>query len=134
MGEKAAAAAQARRDAQAKVEAAQAEIDRLEAELREAGKRNRQSLVEPADDLRPGDPWGAIPLGIRVLTLKANMVDLMDRSTQTLLSQQVGPVAREAARRWLEFMPAGGQVHLTEAGHAAGVAAGRYVYLGRLDP
>ena len=74
-----------------------------------------------------------MPLGVRVLTLKRNMVDLMDTTTQTLLSQQIGPIAHEVARRWLVFMPAGGTVHLTPAGHAAGQVGGRFIYLGRID-
>lgn len=112
---------------------AEAEVEALERRLLEAGKLSRQSLTEPADDLEPGSMWGEIPLGARVLTLKANMVDLMDLTTQTLLSQQIGDVAIDAARRWLKFMPRGGRVHLTPAGHAAGQVGSSYVYLGRID-
>ena len=133
MGEKAAAASAAKQEALVKAAQAEAEIKRLEAALNEAGRISRQAVVEPADDLRPGDPWAGIPLGIRMLTLKANMVDFLDQATQTLLSQQIGEVAVEAAQRWLEYMPRGGAIHLTEAGHAAGQVGGSYIYLGRLD-
>lgn len=132
-GAAAAEAQEAREKALAAAAAAQAEIERLEAELQAAAASSRRAVTEPADDLQPGAPWGDLPLGVRVLTLKKNMVDLMDTPTQTLLSQQIGAPAREAARRWLEFMPAGGRVHLTPAGHAAGQVGGSYVYLGRLD-
>lgn len=133
-GAVAAEALRTREEALAQAAAAQAEVDRLEAELVAAARSSRRALDEPADSLQPGEPWGDVPLGIRVLTLKGNMIDLMDQATQTLLSQQVGPVAQDAARRWLRFMPGGGQVHLTPAGHAAGRVGGRYMYLGRLDP
>lgn len=129
----AAQASEARREALEQAARAQAAIQELEAKLRDAGRTSRKSVTEPADDLEPGSPWGDIPLGIRILTLKANMVDLMDRATQTLLSQQIGSVAVEASRRWLEIMPNGGTVHLTPAGHAAGNVGGRFAYLGRLD-
>lgn len=132
-GAAAAEALEARERALGTAAAAQAEIERLEAELEEAAASARRAVTEPADGLEPGAPWGDLPLGVRVLTLKKNMVDLMDTATQTLLSQQIGAPAREAARRWLLVMPSGGQVHLTPAGHAAGHVGGRYVYLGRLD-
>lgn len=132
-GAAAAEALLARERALATAAAAQAEIERLEAELEEAAASARRAVTEPADGLEPGAPWGNLPLGVRVLTLKKNMVDLMDTATQTLLSQQIGAPAREAAGRWLVVMPTGGQVHLTPAGHAAGYVGGRYVYLGRLD-
>lgn len=127
------AALLAKRQADEKVAQAEADIRRLEEDLILAAKTNREALTEPADGLMPGEPWGELPLGIRTLTLKANMVDLMDHATQTLLSQQIGESAIHAARWWLETMPAGGQVHLTPAGHAAARVGGRYVYLGRLD-
>jgi hypothetical protein len=127
-------ALKAKHEAMAQVAAAQEDVDRLETALRDAERASRQAVSEPADDLKPGDAWSDLPLGLRVLTLKKNMVDLMDPATQTLLSQQVGGVAHEAACRWLEFMPDGGRVHLTPAGHACGEVGGRYTYLGRLDP
>ena len=123
----------AREEALERAAEAQREIERLEAQLQSAARTSRKAVTEPADDLNPGDPWGDMPLGVRVLTLKRNMVDLMDTTTQTLLSQQIGPVAHEAARRWLVFMPAGGTVHLTPAGHAAGQVGGRFIYVGRID-
>lgn len=132
-GAKAVQALAEQRMAQEEVATAKAEIELLEAKLLQAGRMTRQSLVEQADALSPGEPWGDIPLGIRVLTLKANMVDLMDLTTQSLLSQQIGPLAIDAATRWLQFMPNGGQVHLTPAGHAAANVGGGYIYLGRLD-
>jgi hypothetical protein len=132
-GAAAAEALEAREQALARAAAAQSEIERLEAELLAAAASTRRAVTEPADGLEPGAPWGDLPLGVRVLTLKKNMVDLMDTATQTLLSQQIGAPAREAARRWLLVMPSGGQVHLTPAGHAAGHVGGRYLYLGRLD-
>ena len=134
--EKGAAAVEAllaREEALAQAASAQVEIDRLEAELLAAARSSRRAVTEPADGLVPGDPWGDVPLGIRVVTLKKNMVDLMDTATQTLLSQQIGSVANEAARRWLVLMPTGGAVHLTPAGHAAAQVGGRFIYLGRLD-
>lgn len=133
LGAQATQASEAKRGAMVELAKAQADIHQLELKLGDAGKISRQSVTEPADDLEPGTLWEGIPLGIRILTLKANMVDLMDRTTQTLLSQQIGQVATEGARRWLELMPTGGIVHLTPAGHAAGEVGGRYVYLGRLD-
>ena len=132
-GAAAAEALKAREEALAKADEALREIERLEAALQSAARASRRAVTEPADDLSPGDAWGDVPLGVRVLTLKRNMVDLMDTTTQTLLSQQIGPVAHEAARRWLVFMPAGGTVHLTPAGHAAGQVGGRFIYLGRID-
>lgn len=133
-GAAAAEALRAREEALERAAEAQREIERLEAELQSAARTSRKAVTEPADDLNPGDPWGDLPLGVRILTLKRNMVDLMDTATQTLLSQQIGPVAHEAARRWLTLMPAGGTVHLTPAGHAAGQVGGRFIYLGRVDP
>ena len=133
LGEKAAEASKAKEQAVQQLAQVQAELEMLERELAQAGRASRQSLTEPADDLEPGAPWGDLPLGIRTLTLKANMVDLMDRTTQTLLSQQMGPIATEAAARWLRILRNGGLVHLTPAGHAAGQLDGVYVYLGRLD-
>jgi hypothetical protein len=132
-GAAAADAIQAKEEALARAAEAQREVERLEAELRAAARSARTAVVEPADDLEPGQPWGNAPLGVRVLTLKRNMVDLMDTATETLLSQQAGPVAREAARRWLALMPSGGRVHLTPAGHAAAEVDGQFIYLGRLD-
>lgn len=132
-GAVAAEAVRAQEEALAQAAAAQREIDRLVAELQAAARSSRRAVTEPADQLQPGEPWGDVPLGIRVLTLKKNMVDLMDAATHTLLSQQSGAAASEAAQRWLAYMPGGGQVHLTPAGHAAGQVGGRYVYLGRLD-
>ncbi len=114
-------------------EVALKQIEELTRALDQAGRKNRLAVNEPAESLRPGDSWGQIPLGIRVLTLKARMVDLMDQATQTLLSQQIGQVAHEAALRWLTLMPQGGEVHLTTGGHAAGRVGGVYIYLGRLD-
>jgi len=133
MGAQAVAARKVKNDAIQQVIEVKAEIARLENELLKAGSLSRQSLFEQADELQSGDPWGDLPLGVRTLTLKANMVDLMDKTTETLLSQQLGLVATEAAQRWLEIMPSGGQVHLTPAGHAAGLVGNRFVYLGRLD-
>ena len=132
-GAVAAEALRAREEALERAAEAQREIERLETELQSAARTSRKAVTEPADDLNPGDSWGDVPLGVRILTLKRNMVDLMDTTTQTLLSQQIGPVAHEAARRWLVFMPAGGTVHLTPAGHAAGQVGGRFIYLGRID-
>lgn len=132
-GAAAAEALRAREEALERAAEAQSEVKRLEAELQSAARTSRRAVTEPADDLIPGDPWGDMPLGVRILTLKRNMVDLMDTTTQTLLSQQIGPVAHEAARRWLVFMPTGGTVHLTPAGHAAGQVGGRFIYLGRID-
>jgi len=133
LGAQAAAALKAKKEAIQQVAEVKAEIERLEGELLKAGSISRQSLLEPADELQSGDFWGDLPLGVRTLTLKANMLDLMDRTTETLLSQQLGLVATEAAQRWLKIMPSGGQVHLTPAGHAAGLVGNRFVYLGRLD-
>ncbi len=62
--------------------------------------------------------------------MKRNMIDPMDTATQMLLSQQIGAVAHEAARRWLVLMRMGGPVHLTPAGHAAGQIGGLFIYLG----
>jgi len=133
MGKVAEEAAQAKAEAEQQALHAEAEIRRLEDELRHAAKASRVALEEPADVLHAGQPWGDLPLGARTLSLKANMIDLMDQTTQTLLSEQVGEVAIQAAGKWLAFMPAGGRVHLTPAGHAAAYVGGQYIYLGRLD-
>ena len=133
LGARAAEASKAKEQAMQQLAQVQEELEMLERELALAGRASRQSITEPADDLEPGAPWGDLPLGIRTLTLKASMVDLMDRATQTLLSQQMGSVASEAAARWLEIIPSGGLVHLTPAGHAAGQVDGVYLYLGSLD-
>jgi hypothetical protein len=122
-----------RLNAQRSATAAQLEIERLEEHLRAAEKQQRISLLEPADDLAPGDPWGSIPIPTRTLSLLGPMRDLLDQQAEVLLSEELGDVATSAASRWLTWMPRGGPVHITLAGHATGKVGARYIYLGRLD-
>jgi hypothetical protein len=126
----------ARRDAESLREAlalAQAERDRLEALVQAERQRQRLSAPEPVIDLTPGEDWNLPTIGSRVVTLKPRLVDLFDADLGLLLSEEMGPVAADAARRWLSLMPRGGPVHITEAGHAAARVDGRLIYLGRLD-
>lgn len=115
-------------------------LDRSREEARELAERlhgmlqeERLRMSEPAEELAPGEDWTVPTLGVRLLDLQPKMIDLVDMSRRLLLPDEMGTVANEAAKRWLQFMPGGGQVHMTEGGHAAGLVAGRWVYLGRLD-
>lgn len=112
--------------------AAQDSAAALRAQIYEMMQVQRLKAVEPAAHLSPGDEWQG-DLGSRVLLLKKHMRNLVDPDRKVMLSDEVGQVAKDAATRWLKFMPQGGRVHLTEGGNAAGAVAGRYIYLGPLD-
>jgi hypothetical protein len=126
-------------EAQAKAAAEAAELARREAEelrrqIEAAEERARVNRVEPGDDLEPGSPWPEeLGLGQRRLVLKTRLMDLYDPAKQILLSDELGEVAREAARRWAGMLAHDCDVHLTPAGHACAGQGLGYVYLGRLD-
>ncbi len=82
--------------------------------------------------MRPGDPWPAPPEG-RPLRLLTRVVDLYDSEAVDLLSNEVGPVAVDAARRWTELLPHGGTVILTDSGAGVALIGATWTYLGRLD-
>ena len=123
----------ARNAAALEVERAKEQLASLEWQLQLAQQERRLSISEPAEALAPGDEWTFAEVGTRQLNLKKNMIDLFDQEQGTLLSDEFGSVATQAASRWLEIMPKGGAVSLTPGGHAAGRVAGRWMYLGRLD-
>lgn len=119
-------------EAQALLEEAKERASALEKQLFLAERERRVNTVEPADGLEPAQQWTG-PLPTRTLHLDRWMRDLIDTESMSVLSHEFGPLVKEAADRWLEIMPAGGEVHLTPAGHGAGKVAGRFIYLGRLD-
>jgi len=82
--------------------------------------------------LKPGEPWPDNPPQ-RALRLLPFVRDLFDPAADDLLSNQVGSVANHAAERWLEFLPHGGDVLLTEGGHGVALIAGAWTYVGKLD-
>lgn len=123
----------ARTAAALEVERAKEQLASLERQLQLAQQEQRLSVSEPAEALTPGDEWTFAEIGTRQLNLKKNMVDLFDQEQGVLLSDEFGPVATQAASRWLGIMPKGGAVWLTPGGHAAGRVSGKWIYLGRLD-
>jgi hypothetical protein len=119
--------------AQAQQALAQEQVAAAQRAVEEQLTRFRAAApAEVSDDLTPGDPWPGAP-GPRVLRLLPHVRDLYDPIKQSLLSDEVGDVAVRAVRRWLERMPHGGTVHLTDAGYACALIAAHWVYLGRLD-
>lgn len=123
----------ARVAAEVEVRRAQDLVSALEQQLQVAQQEARLATDEPAGAFQPGDAWDLPQVGTRQLVLKRDMVDLFDPEQAVLLSDELGAVATQAARRWLAMMPRGGPVFLTPAGHAAGRVKGRWMYLGRLD-
>jgi hypothetical protein len=109
---------------------AQMLADRLHAEL----QHERLLKADPADSFEIGQIWPSeVNIGSRLLYLSAHMNDLYDAERLSLLSNEVGPIAELAAHHWLQLVPEGGHVNLTENGHAAIKQGNSYLYLGRLD-
>jgi hypothetical protein len=94
-------------------------------------ERLRDQPNGDADNLGPGDPWPHPP-GSRVVRLIAHIQDLLDPASGELLTEQYGEAAALAARQWLDRLPHGGTIHLTDAGHAAHFTGSGWVYLGQL--
>ncbi len=111
---------------------AQDDLTQVREQLQLMRQEIRLQAVEEAEGLEPGEPWRGA-LGSRVIFLKPRMRDLVDPELGVLLSDELGPVARDAALRWLEIEPDGGQVHLTAGGHAAIQKGHSFLYLGQLD-
>jgi hypothetical protein len=111
---------------------AQSDLTQVREQLQLMRQEIRLNAVEEAEGLNPGEPWRG-GLGARVLFLKPRMRDLIDPVLQVLLSDELGPVAQEAALRWLAMAPDGGQVYLTAGGHAAIQKGHSFLYLGQLD-
>jgi hypothetical protein len=118
------AAEAARALAEDKLRAAQAAL-----EVDAARRRSVQSRVE---GLTPGDPWSEAPPA-RALRLLPHVEDLYDSRAADLLSNQVGRSAVSACRRWRDYLPHGGTVHLSDAGQAVALVDGAWTYLGDLD-
>ena len=81
---------------------------------------------------QPGEPWTNVPPA-RVLRLLPHVLDLYDPSTTTLLSDEVGAVASDAAQRWQQWLPHGGVVLLTDQGQGVALVGATWTYLGSLD-
>lgn len=111
---------------------AQADLTQVREQLQLLLQEVRLNATGEPEGLEPGDPWES-GLGTRVLLLKPRMRDLIDPEQRVLMSDELGPVAQDAAMRWLELMPNGGQVYLTPGGHAAIQQGHSFVYLGQLD-
>ena len=65
--------------------------------------------------------------------LLTRVVDLYDSEAVDLLSDEVGSVAVDAARRWTELLPHGGTVILTDSGAGVALLGATWTYLGSLD-
>jgi hypothetical protein len=104
----------------------------LEAALEAQRNVQRRSFTAEYLDLAAGDDWPASP-PTRTLRLLGHVGDLYDPSTTDLLSNEYGTIAVEAAERWREFLPHGGNVHLSPVGQAVALVNGTWTYLGSLD-
>lgn len=118
------AAEAARALAEDKLRAAQAAL-----EVDAARRRSIQSRVE---GLTPGDSWSEPPPA-RALRFLPHVEDLYDPRAADLLSNAVGRSAVSACRRWRDYLPHGGTVHLSDAGQAVALVDGAWTYLGDLD-
>ncbi len=126
-------AAKADAEAAAKELAVMAEtIAGLEAALEAQRNAQRRSFTDEHLDLAAGDVWPAAP-PTRALRLLGHVGDLYDPSAIDLLSNEYGAVAVTAAERWREFLPYGGNVHVSRVGQAVALVNGAWTYLGALD-
>lgn len=138
--------AEARREAKANASARgrlgelESEFEALQDELllaqravQSAERRARDAARDvEVDRLQPGDRWPGPPEG-RPLRLLPRVADLYDPELVDLLSNQVGPSAVEASRRWTEFLPHGGPVILTESGAGVALIGVTWTFLGTID-
>lgn len=131
---KATAAAQARlEDLETEFEAMQDELQLAQRAVQAANHQTRETVTDvDASRLNPGDPWPVPPEG-RPLRLLTRVVDLYDSEAVALLSDEVGSVAVDAARRWTELLPNGGTVILTDSGAGIALLGATWTYLGSLD-
>jgi hypothetical protein len=104
----------------------------LEAALEGQRNAQRRSFVDEYLDLAAGDVWPEAP-PTRTLRLLGHVGDLYDPATTDLLSSEYGEIAVRAAERWREFLPYGGNVHLSRVGQAVASVNGTWTYLGSLD-
>lgn len=104
----------------------------LEAALEAHRNAKRRSFTDEYLDLAAGDVWRAAP-PTRTLRLLGHIGDLYDPSTTNLLSNEYGAIAVMAAQRWREFLPHGGNVHLSRVGQAVALVNGTWTYLGSLE-
>lgn len=104
----------------------------LEAALEAQRNAQRRSFTDEFLDLAVGDVWPAAP-PTRILRLLGHVRDLYDPDATDLLSNEYGAVAVMAAERWREFLPHGGNVHLSRVGQAVALVNGTWTYLGSLD-
>lgn len=104
----------------------------LEAALEAQRNVKRRSYTDDYLDLAPGDAWPDAP-PTRTLRLLGHVGDLYDPSTTDLLSNEFGAIAVLAADRWRQFLPYGGNVHLSRVGQAVALINGNWIYLGSLD-
>lgn len=114
--------------------AAEEMTTRLQAELEKqlADQRAQRQNVD-VSGLEPGDSW---PFGApegRALRLLTRVCDLYDPASVDLLSNEVGQAAVTAAALWRRFLPHGGIVVMTEAGHGVAMRGATWTYLGSLD-
>ncbi len=123
----------ARQMAEEVADVARAERDKLEERLHAELQHKRLTAEDPADDYIVGHAWIGEWIGARTLTLIPGMNDFYDTSGEKLLSLELGPVACDAAARWLALVPKGGMVNITPSGHGAIFTGAQYTYLGRLD-
>jgi hypothetical protein len=110
----------------------QAAMTQLEMERLLANVRRDASREVDASHLRPGDPWPVAPEG-RSLRLLSNVVDLYDPESVDLLSNTLGHRVTRAAERWRSFLPHGGHVVVTAAGHGVAMVGHTWTFLGSLD-
>ncbi|MBC9820516.1 hypothetical protein [Terrabacter sp. MAHUQ-38] len=131
---KANAAAQVRlQSLEAEFEAMHDELQLAQIAVQAASHQARETAVGvDLGRLRPGDPWPTPPEG-RPLRLLPRVADLYDPDAVDLLSNEVGPVAFAAARRWTSLLPHGGTVILNESGAGVALIGATWTYLGSLD-
>lgn len=133
-------AAKANAAAQARLEDLEAEFDALQDELQLAQRAVQAANYQARETaagvdtsrMRPGDPWPVPPEG-RPLRLLTRVVDLYDAEAVDLLSNEVGPVAVDASRRWTELLPHGGTVILTDSGAGVALIGATWTFLGSLE-
>ncbi|MGE3326385.1 MAG: hypothetical protein AB7N61_13385 [Acidimicrobiia bacterium] len=104
----------------------------LETALEAQRNAQRRNFTDEYLDLAAGDVWPASP-PTRTLRLLGHVGDLYDPFTTDLLSNEYGPIAVKAAERWREYLPHGGNVHLSRVGQAVALVNGTWTYLGSLD-
>jgi hypothetical protein len=123
----------ARQRAEEIADVARAELEKLREKLHAELQHRRLMASDPADEYIVGQTWASEWIGARTLTLITGMNDFYDPTSEKLLSLELGPVACDAAARWLVLEPRGGVVNITPSGHGAIFKGAQYRYLGRLD-